>query len=960
MSGTPRLALLRGSLLVLCGATATVGTGIAAEVGDEIFVTGSRIARKELTANTPITVVDAESIKLSGKVNVEEYLRELPQFAPAIGGNSNNGNPGVATIDLRNLKEERTLVLMNGKRFIPYDPDGIVDINMIPTALIERVEVITGGASSTYGTDAVAGVVNFILKEDFEGAEFDASTGISEEGDSERYDFSATLGGAFAGGRGNVVVNVGYSKQEPVTQGERSYSLFSLDNLLEPGGSGTTENGGVIYTELPGDPLEGFAEFDADGNLVPFGDGFNFNPFNLLRVPQQQWNITALGSYELTPDVEFFSRLSFSNNRVSTRIAPTGTFFEQFNLNYATNPFIGADARDTFALVDAAEEDENGDPAPTANDGNVDILLGRRLVELGTRDSEYENTAYQAVGGFRGEIFNAQRWELFGQYGRTSRSQNLLGDTSLARARQAVRAIDDGLGGVVCEDPSFGCQPANYFGAGNLSPEAAAFLRLDLVETNKTDQMVLGGSLTGDLPFTFPMASSPMAYAAGLEFRRDQGESRPDGNYSTGNAIGFGASSPVDAEIEIAEVFAEIRLPLLEGRRFAEVLALEAGIRQAAYDNKVETITESFSNDFDNTSWKIGAEWAPISALRFRGAYAEAVRAPNLTEIGLPRTASTGDLDTDPCEGTNPVGDPDLTALCIATGVPPGAIGSVVSIIAGQVNNFIGGDPGLEPEEAETWTLGFVWTPASLPLTLAVDYYKIEIDNAITQVAEQNVVDACYNVEQDPNGFFCSRIFRNTLNGGLIGPKTFGVDVTQINAAKETSEGVDIAATYGFDLGDRGTVNVGVNAAYMIEHIIQDAATFPANDCTGLVGAICLRPYYEWNIVTAAQWAMGPWTAGLRWQYLDGVTQDAIALGGTDPADFAKPSIGSYSYFDLSGSYDINEMWSVRASIDNLFDRDPPVVGNEYGGTTENSGNTFPAVYDPIGRYFTVGVTARF
>ena len=953
MSQSLRAAHLRSGLLVVCAATLTVPVDVFAE--DEIFVTGSRIARSELTANTPITVINAEELRLSGKVNVEEFLRELPQFAAAVGGNSNNGNPGVATIDLRNLGEERTLVLVNGKRFIPYDPDGIVDINMIPTALIERVEVITGGASSAYGTDAVAGVVNFILKDQFEGMEFDAATGLSQEGDADRYDFSATMGGAFDGGRGNVVVNFGYSKQNPVTQGDRSYSLFSLDNLLQPGGSGTTENGGVIYTELDGDPLEGFAEFDADGNLVPFGDGFNFNPFNLLRVPQQQWNITALGSYEVTPDVEFFSRLSFSNNQVTTKIAPTGTFFEQFNLNYATNPFIGDGARDIFEQVDAAETDPE-----TVNDGNVDILLGRRLVELGTRDSEYENTAYQVVGGFRGEIFNAQQWEVFGQYGRTSRTQNLLGDTSLSRAQQAVRAIDDGLGGVVCEDQSFGCQPANLFGAGNLSAEAAAFLRLDLVETNKTDQMVLGSSLTGDLPYTFPMASSAMAYAAGLEFRRDKGQSRPDGNFSTGNAIGFGASTPVDAQIEIAEFFAEVRLPLLEGRPFAEVLALEAGIRQSSYDNEVETLTGSFSNDFDNTSWKIGGEWAPISALRFRGVYAEAVRAPTLSDIGQPRTATTGDLDTDPCEGATPVGNADLTALCIATGVPPGSIGSVVSIIAGQINNFTGGDPNLEPEDAQTWTLGLVWTPDFLPLTVALDYYRIEITNAITQVAEQNVVDACYEIEQDPNGAFCSRILRNPLNGGLIGPKTFGVDVTLINAAKETSEGIDLAASYGIDLGNMGSVNLGLNAAYMIEHVIQDAAAFPANDCTGLVGAICVRPFYEWNVVTSAQWAMGPWNVGLRWQYLDGVTQDAIALGGTDPADFAKPSIGSYSYFDLAGSFDINEVWSVRASIDNLLDRDPPIVGNEYGGTTENSGNTYPAVYDPIGRYFTVGVTARF
>ena len=303
---------------------------------EEIVVTGSRIVRSDLTANSPIAIFDAEQLQLQATTNVEEFLRDMPQFVAGVGSNSNNGNDGSATVDLRNLGEERTLVLVDGKRFVPFDFQGYVDLGMIPASLIERVEVITGGASAVYGSDAVAGVVNFIMKKDFTGIEFDASYGISGENDSSRRDFALTLGGDIAGGRGNVVFNIGYTDQEALTQGDRDYSLFSLNDLLQPGGSLTTP-WGTIIGNFPGVDTDGngFIQFarDGSGDLVNTTENFNFNPFNLLQAPQEKWTGTVIADLDINENVRAYVRGSFANNQVNTVIAPSGTFFFPFVVN---------------------------------------------------------------------------------------------------------------------------------------------------------------------------------------------------------------------------------------------------------------------------------------------------------------------------------------------------------------------------------------------------------------------------------------------------------------------------------------------------------------------------------------------------------------------------------------------------------------------------------------------------
>lgn len=951
------LLLLPVALAAQQPAVSTVGEdGIA-----EIIVTGSRIARPDLSAISPITILDADSIGLSHARTIDEFLRSTPQFAPAIGSNTNNGNDGSATVDLRNLGEERTLVLVNGKRFVPYDYQGVVDVSMIPTSLIERIEVITGGASAVYGADAIAGVVNFILKNDFEGFEANASTSRSNHSDADMHDFNVTAGGNFADGRGNLVVNLGYTKRQAVTQDDRRWSRNALDNLLQFEGSYYIPGSSALDGSYAGDPLD-CLQFTAAGEISGSCDGsFNYNPYNLLQVPQQLWTATTLARYEISDHVEAFGRASFANNQIDTILAPT-VIGDGFRFHYLDNPLLSQSLRDRWALVDAAD----GDPG----DGVVDVDILRRMVELGTRDTRFENTSYQFMGGLRGTLWQEHDWEVFGQYGHTSRDQSFANDINLDRARLAADVVDDGSGNPVCrinadgnpgnDDPA--CVPVNLFGPGNLDPAAIPYLRLDnLLEVDKTSQQVFGASLSGHLPWQLPMAGNRLGYAAGLEYREEKGRAEPDSLYQSGLAGGFGSSSPVDARIRIREVFGELLLPVASDLRFARELNVETGIRHAQYRNRAALGDDAFASNFYNTSWKLGADWKPLEELRFTAMFQRAVRAPTLFEIGLPRTSSIGDLGVDPCDSDSAPADPALTALCEATGVPAGQVDNFLGSVAGQINNFVGGNPQLKPEKANTWTIGMQWFPELLEgLEVKLDYYSIDIKQAIVAMSEQSIVNGCYQVERDADGFFCSRIHRNATTGSLFGGNSYGVDKSLVNAARETARGLDMGLRYGFDMNHRGSIDLGLSLSYVLDRSIKESPATARKDCAGLGGVTCLRPLPELSFVQTTRWTWNALTLQLAWRYIDHIRQDAIKFDGDDPANYAVPRIPSQSYFDLSGSYSLDETWTLRAGIMNLLDNEPPIVGGYWGGTTENSGNSFPATYDALGRIMSVGLSARF
>lgn len=956
-AAVPAIALAGVGLLMPALAAAQDAPQEAGAQGEEatIIVTGSRIARPDLTSNSPISVISADTMKLSGATSVEDVLRDIPQAVPGIGGQTNNGNEGAATIDLRNLKEERTLVLVDGKRFVPYDKNGVVDVNMIPAALIKRVDVVTGGASAVYGSDAIAGVVNFILDDEFKGIKGDVQYGITSRGDARTFDASLTYGTDFSDGRGHLVVNGGYTKKAALSQGRRSFSEFALGQAdLQPSGSLTDTPGNIsdnfptLCSQADIDDGNCYAQFLPNGDLGPLNGSFNFNPYNLFQVPQERYQAHALLKYEFSDAVNFFGRASYIDTKVTTILAPSGTFFFPFTVNL-DNPFLSSQARSILSPLD------------TDNNGNVDIAFGRRATELGTRDSIYRNKAMQFVGGLRGDIGSGLNYEVFAQYGQVKRRQQYLNDIDFAKTQQGMLVRD--INGIpTCIDPSNGCVPVNLFGAGNLSPEAAQFIRLDLEANDKTTQFVTGASLAGDL-FTLPTATSAAGFAVGAEYRREKTVSRPDANLVAGNSIGFGAQSPVDAKYSVKELYGEVRVPLLEGMAFAESLVFEGGLRYSRYDSNVTNLVAggTFGNSFSNWTFKAGGEWVPTEGVRLRGLFQRAVRAPNLAELGEPRTSSTGDLENDPCAGANPVGNAVLTQLCIDTGVRADRIGTVNGPIAGQISSFVGGNPNLTPEKSNTYSLGIVLQPRQLPgFTASVDYFNITVKNAITQFSEQVIVDACYEQEQDANGFFCQLINRNPINGSLNGGTDTGVDASTLNAASLKRTGIDFAASYQFNIGEDAKLRLGINATRAIKSVDQPASIFPSFDCVGLVGKTCTRPQPKWQFIQNTQLDYGPVSLLLRWRYIGKLTKDDIVLNGADPADYVVPVIKARSYFDLSGTVQVAERFQLRGGINNLFDKKPPIVGNDYGGTAENSGNTFPATYDPLGRAFFIGASVTF
>ncbi|MFP5358852.1 MAG: TonB-dependent receptor plug domain-containing protein [Gammaproteobacteria bacterium] len=918
---------------------------------DSVEVTGTRIRRVDTSTNSPTASVEAQELTLTGSVNVEDVLRDLPQTLPGVTSAVNNGNPGVATVNLRGLGEARTLILIDGKRFVGYDSGGVVDLNNIPSPLIERIDVVTGGASAVYGSDAMAGVVNFVLKRNFSGVELNSTYGVTDEADGRSRDFGVTFGGNFDSGRGNAVVHFGFTNRDEVLQGDRPFSEFSIATATgRRSGSLTDTNGNLFIGDqtTPGGP---FYSFTPTGDLVPTGARrFNFNPFNLYQVPQERTQATALLRFDVDESSELYSRFSFANSNVKAVLAPSGTFFDEFDIPIA-NPFLSEQARNFLC-----DRDNNGTPESCDADNNgirdadavVTLPFGRRTIEVGTRDQFNDAVAYQGVLGLRGLFSNGWGYDVSAQHSRTELSRIFRNDISAARVNQSLDAIDAGGGNIVCRDPSGGCVAGNFFGDGNLSPEAAAFISLQLNEEIYTEQNILSGSLNGDLFFDF-LRAGPMSVAVGAEYRDEQSASFPDQNYQTpGASPGFGSTVSVQNNYDVSEVFGEFYLPLVSDMPFVHKLSLEGGLRLSDY-----------STAGNVTTYKFGGEWAPVEDMRFRTLYQRAVRAPNIFEFGSPIQPGIGNADADPCAGN--VADPDLDALCVATGVPQNVADNngVPDVIAGQLNIFVGGNPNLEVEKSNTYTLGWVYEPSWSPdFTVQLDYYNIEIDDAIASLAENDILAGCYSAElnpgRDPGNEFCQLVKRNTVTGGLIGNPAFGLVLTAQNIAFIETSGIDLQLNYRSTLAGLGRIDAAFLGTYVMKNDDKPSAIAPTNECAGKYGTTCGAPDPKVRFNQRTTWTVDNYSLSYRWRYLAGVEAD-------DPSTYlpAFAKIGGINYFDLAAEWKANDRVKMTFGIENLLDRTPPIVGSEAGPTDQNSGNTFPGVYDALGRAYFVGFNMK-
>jgi outer membrane receptor protein involved in Fe transport len=930
---------------------AVVGGAAFAQSSSTVTVTGTRIKSLDVTSNSPILSIGFDDIKTTQPVVIEEFFKGLPSAIPGVGANTNNGNGGGATIDLRGLGANRTLVLIDGRRVTPFDLTGRVDTNVIPLTLLQRVELVTGGASTVHGADAVAGVVNFIMRKDFNGFEAAATYGTSEEGDGNRKKTDFTFGSSFDKGRGNVALSFGTSVVDSVRQDQRPIGLVSRSSVTgNPQGSGTTVPVNII----------GYRQINpATGAFGPV-TSFNFNPDNYYQTGLDRTQFTALGNYVINDHAEVYSHLLFSQTTVATQLAPSGSFFGDFFLPLG-NPYLPAPARQALC-------DGEGLTAAQCADNTFEVLIapGRRFVEFGPRLNDFKNSMNQWTLGVRGALWGNWSYDLYTSTGKSDQLQTRGNWGSSAKVQQALRALDRNT----CIDPSNGCVPLNLFGAaGSITPAMVAFINLNAVLTQKVEQRVHFANISGDLGgLKSPFSRLPVSVAFGAEKRTVEAANASDGPSQAGDVLGTGAASPDrSGKLSLKEGFAELIVPLVTGKPVAEKLNIELGYRYTEFSTTT-------SRNYD--TFKYGGEWEPFKGLRFRAMKQRATRAPNVDELFLPVITQLDNLDTDPCQGTlinqaqaNTPGT--LSNLCRLTGVPLNQIGRLPEPSAGQINVLTGGNPNLGPEKGDTLTVGLVFQPQfAKGLAVSVDYWKIKINEQISQPAVDDVLEGCYDTRFNPQLTFnaaCALVGRSPSNGTFNGAAP-GVFLGLSNLGKIETAGWDLGISYSLPLKDiglspnLGRVDLSLLASVIDKYNFQPTPTSVVRNCVGYYSVACGTVSEgegpinktKWNL--RANWAVGDWNSSLVWRRLSKVIEEP---GGTNFLE-RYSTIKAYDYLDLGLTWNFSKNLTLNLSVTNLLDKAAPEVGNTIGTTGANSGNTFPQTYDPLGRYWTLGVNLKF
>ncbi|WP_444956740.1 TonB-dependent receptor plug domain-containing protein [Microbulbifer sp. ZKSA002] len=935
-----------------------------AEMVEEVIVTGSRIKRQDLESVTPLTSIGAEEFKISGNLNIEQKLAELPQTRPSFGPSSNNPGDGTAQVDLRGLGSYRTVVLVNGRRYIPSTQEGIVDLNTIPSTLIRSVDVITGGASAVYGSDALAGVVNFQLVDDFEGVQLTSLYDVTEDGDGTKRNIDLTIGGNFADGRGNATVYASWTDRDPVFQADRGFSTNTWGEADTDGDGfndslSTSGSSGVPGTNV----FNTGTTFEPDGTSRAFQDPedrFNYAPDNYLQLPQERFLISAFTHYDLNDKVTAYGEMAFSHNQVPQELAPTPAF-TTVSVNPNT-PFFDEAYQETLRNLNVANGNNADDP--------VDLFIGRRMVENGSRESIDTRDAFRIVTGFRGDINDDWSFDTYYSYSNLDQTNRQNNDVAASRFKQAILVTDDGT---ACQDTSNDCVPLNIWGAGNISDEAINFITVDATNITSITQEVISASVSGLLG-TVPSADEAIGVVFGLEHRDDESSFHPDSYLATGDVLGFNAGQQTIGGYTAMEAFAEVNVPLVSGKPGVESLALWGAYRYSDY-----------SNIGGVNSFATALNYAPIEMVKFRAGFQQSVRAPNVYELYLGESAGFPPA-SDPCA----VGGSGDTDTCNAT-MPDGVTAGSFTQANTQIEGVFGGNEELQEETSTTITFGAVIEPMD-GLDIAIDYYDIEIEDAIDVYGGgvNNILDLCYNQFQDASSPYCQAINRRS-DGNVDYVEAFNANIGLIE-----TRGVDLNINYGTDLdfGFDGAsyLSVTFNSTYLLQYDVTPVAEFPSvvNECAGYYGNTCEAPRGEFNWNTRVSWQSGPLTLSALVRYLDGTKDDQlmtisgprtievtddniedlmdagsaftnIAVGDTvtNPFDernqLVVDSIDDEFYLDLSAGWAVNENFDINFGIKNVLNTEPTTLGD-----SAEQANTYPSTYDLLGPRYFLSASYRF
>ena len=989
------LAIIRlpaaGQRLEAARGPATPNAVLSPPVTQAIIVTGSRLAEPNLESGGPVAVVSSQEIRLSGVSRTEDAINALPQAFAAQGANVSNGATGTATVNLRGLGEARSLVLINGRRLQPGDMlSPYADINIVPPALIKRIEVLTGGASSVYGADAVAGVVNFVLDTSFTGLRLDGQASVFNHDNDTNADILeanamrglhppkgwSTNGGAqdvtgmfgttFDDDRGHVTAYAAYRSQDAVLQSTRDYSYCALFAFPQPpsfpdiprfGCGGPPESANAAFVQL--DPVTGetIDLFQVHGHaFVPGLTTFNPAPYNYYQRPNERYSFGAFADYEIDDAAEAYAEVLFMDDHSVAQVAPSGDF-RNTNRIACDNALLSDQQRDRLCGPGRTFIG----PLNGADDVEQTFTYSmRRNVEGGGRDDDIRHTDYRIVAGIRGDAASAISYDVYYQFGRTLRNETYLNDFSVVRLGRAIDAVAvDGSGTivapgtpgstVVCRSAVTGidpnCVPYDIFREGGVTPEALAYLETPGFQNGVVDETIAHGDFTitgDDYGWRMPLAESGVRLNLGVEYRKEKLDFDVDEQFRSGDLAGLGGVvPPVHGKFDVRELFAEVRLPVIQ-RNVVEEFTLSGGYRYSKY----RVARDSFSTH----TYKLEAELEPVRGVRVRGSYNRAVRAPNITELFFPQSPGLAS-STDPC--ANPFGAsmPAWTLeQCQLTGVTASQYGNIISNPAGQYSTQIGGNSELVPEKADTWVAGLVLQPGFLPgLALTADYWKIRIGNLIGADDFLATLQSCAGVNRPRNAAACALIHRSPGSGSLwLGPGFIDLTNRNFTGVDLSTNGLDFQGTYSRVLPSLGTLNL----AFAGTHVISRDLPGVGNECAGYFAGICGTPTPRWRHKLRASLFRSQGGITAAWRHFSGVDSKL-------PVNPGASRMSAADYFDLAVQFRPSPSVQLRLGANNILDREPPVVGGIVGVGFGN-GNTYPQVYDALGRYLFAAATVDF